>query len=48
MISLISGSDWVVVDPPSSSDPLSQISVGKDVVWGLSKDNKVMLLFSFY
>ncbi|GIY40723.1 tectonin beta-propeller repeat-containing protein, partial [Caerostris extrusa] len=37
----IMGSDWSVVDPPSESDLLTQISVGKNVVWALSKENKV-------
>ncbi|XP_071037435.1 tectonin beta-propeller repeat-containing protein 1 isoform X2 [Parasteatoda tepidariorum] len=37
----IMGNDWVIVDPPDEADPLVQVSVGKNVVWALSKTNAV-------
>jgi tectonin beta-propeller repeat-containing protein 1 len=35
------GTSWSVIDEPRPESPLSQVSVGENVVWALSRDRKV-------
>ncbi len=38
---LLSGVAWAIIDEPRPESPLSQVSVGENVVWALSRDRKV-------
>lgn len=37
----MSGTSWVVVDSPSPDVGTTHVAVGNNVVWALTKDNKV-------
>lgn len=48
ILNLFSGSSWIIIDPPTPDEGLTQVSVGKQVVWALSRSNKVLKNYSLF